>query len=75
MDVMLSVSTFCPFALRLINEHRIVKKQGMQPLPIQGVPVDMDTARQLVHTDRLQVPRLGDLLDRRLRCQPTESWR
>ncbi len=39
-----------PFALRLINEQRIVKKQGMQPLPIKGVPVDMDTARQLART-------------------------
>ena len=35
-----------PFALRLINQYRILP-QGLQPLPIQGVPVDIDTARHL----------------------------
>ena len=35
-----------PFALRLINRYRLAPN-GIAPLPIQGVPVDMDTARQL----------------------------
>ena len=39
-----------PFALRLINDHRI-KPNGLQALPVQGIPVDMDTAAQLVDTD------------------------
>ena len=39
-----------PFALRLINDHRI-KPNGLQALPVQGIPVDMDTASQLVQTD------------------------
>lgn len=39
-----------PFALRLINDHRI-KPNGLPELPVQGIPVDMDTAAQLVRTD------------------------
>ena len=35
-----------PFALRLINRYRLAPN-GINPLPIEGVPVDMDTARQL----------------------------
>ena len=35
-----------PFALRLINRYRLAPN-GITPLPIEGVPVDMDTARQL----------------------------
>lgn len=35
-----------PFALRLINRYRLAPN-GIDPLPIEGVPVDMDTARQL----------------------------
>ena len=38
-----------PFALRLINRYRLAPN-GLTPLPIEGVPVDMDTARQLVRT-------------------------
>ncbi|RKU06425.1 site-specific DNA-methyltransferase [Candidatus Poribacteria bacterium] len=38
-----------PFALRLINEHRI-KPHGREPFPMQGIPVDMDTATQLAKT-------------------------
>ena len=38
-----------PFALRLINRYRLAPN-GITPLPIEGVPVDMDTARQLVRT-------------------------
>ena len=39
-----------PFALRLINDHRI-KPNGLQALPVLGIPVDIDTASQLVKTD------------------------
>jgi len=39
-----------PFALRLINRYRLAPN-GINPLPIMGVPVDMDTARQLARTD------------------------
>ena len=39
-----------PFALRLINQHRIVP-HGFEPLPIYGVPVDMQTAVQLAKSD------------------------
>ena len=39
-----------PFALRLINRYRLAPN-GITPLPIMGVPVDMDTARQLARTD------------------------
>ena len=35
-----------PFALRLINQYRL-SPNGIKPLPIEGVPVDIDTARQL----------------------------
>ena len=38
-----------PFALRLINEHRI-KPHGKEAFPMQGIPVDMDTATQLAKT-------------------------
>lgn len=39
-----------PFALQLINRHRLAPN-GITPLPIRGVPVDRDTARQLARTD------------------------
>lgn len=39
-----------PFALRLINDHRI-KPNGLPALPVLGIPVDIDTASQLVKTD------------------------
>ena len=39
-----------PFALHLINRYRLAPN-GITPLPIKGVPVDMDTARQLAKTD------------------------
>ena len=39
-----------PFALSLINRYRLAPN-GISPLPIEGVPVDMDTARQLARTD------------------------
>ena len=39
-----------PFALRLINQHRIAPN-GIQPFPIQGVPVDFDTAFTLAKAD------------------------
>ena len=39
-----------PFALRLINRYRLAPN-GITPLPIEGVPVDMDTAHQLAKTD------------------------
>ena len=39
-----------PFALRLINSYRLAPN-GITPLPIEGVPVDMDTAHQLAKTD------------------------
>ena len=38
-----------PFALRLINRYRLAPN-GITRLPIEGVPVDMDTARQLAKT-------------------------
>ena len=38
-----------PFALYLINRYRLAPN-GITPLPIEGVPVDMDTARQLART-------------------------
>ncbi len=38
-----------PFALRLINRYRLAPN-GITPLPIEGVPVDMHTTRQLVST-------------------------
>ena len=39
-----------PFALRLINESR-VKSNGITPLLIEGVPVDIETARLLADTN------------------------
>ena len=39
-----------PFSLRLINYHRITPN-GFDPLPIQGVPVDFQTASHLARTD------------------------
>ena len=39
-----------PFALRLINRYRLAPN-GIPPLQIEGVPVDIDTARQLARTD------------------------
>ena len=39
-----------PLALRLINRHRLTP-QGMGVMPVQGVPVDMETATQLVESD------------------------
>ena len=39
-----------PFALRLINRHRIIP-QGIAPMPVYGVPVDMRTAEQLAKTE------------------------
>ena len=39
-----------PFALRLINRYRLAPN-GIPPLPIMGVPVDIDTARQLARTE------------------------
>ena len=42
-----------PFALRLINEHRI-KPHGREAFPRQGIPVDMETARQLVQSDHFK---------------------
>ena len=39
-----------PFALRLINRYRL-SPNGIESLPIQGVPVDIDTARQLARTN------------------------
>ena len=40
-----------PFALRLINRYRLQELQGIDPMPMQGVPVDMDTARTLAQSD------------------------
>lgn len=42
-----------PFAIRLINEHRI-KPHGREPFPMQGIPVDMDTATQLAKSDHFK---------------------
>ena len=39
-----------PFALRLINRHRIIPN-GREAFPVQGVPVDMETAFQLAKDD------------------------
>ena len=39
-----------PFALRLINRYRLAPN-GIPPLPIMGVPVDIGTARQLARND------------------------
>ena len=39
-----------PFALRLINRYRLAPN-GVSPLPIMGVPVDIGTARQLARND------------------------
>lgn len=39
-----------PFALRLINKHRLIDN-GFERFPIHGVPVDIDTAVQLAHSD------------------------
>lgn len=39
-----------PFALRLINSQRLVPN-GLSELPVQGIPVDMDTARQLARNE------------------------
>ena len=40
-----------PFALRLINRYRLQELQGIDLMPMQGVPVDMDTARTLAQSD------------------------
>ena len=63
-----------PFALRLINRYRLAPN-GITPLPIEGVPVDMDTARSTCQNRSVQVPGLDNLTHRRLGIQPTESWR
>ena len=42
-----------PFALRLINKHRITP-HGREAFPMQGIPVDMDTATQLAKTDHFK---------------------
>ncbi len=42
-----------PFALRLINKHRIIP-HGKEAFPMQGIPVDMDTATQLAKTDHFK---------------------
>ena len=39
-----------PLALRLINQYRLMP-HGMEAMPVQGVPVDMETATQLVKSD------------------------
>ena len=39
-----------PFALRLINQYRL-RPNGIDPLPIQGVPVDLQTAFALAAAD------------------------
>ena len=39
-----------PFSLRLINQHRVASRQGLEPLPVQGVPVDFETATELAKT-------------------------
>ncbi|MDE0184682.1 MAG: site-specific DNA-methyltransferase [Candidatus Poribacteria bacterium] len=39
-----------PFALRLINSQRLVPN-GLASLPVQGIPVDMDTAKQLARNE------------------------
>ena len=42
-----------PFALRLINRYRI-QANGIDPMPIQGVPVDYATAKTLAASDPYQ---------------------
>ena len=42
-----------PFALRLINRYRI-QANGIDPMPIQGVPVDYATAKALAASDPYQ---------------------
>ena len=42
-----------PFALRLINRYRL-QPNGIDPLPVQGVPVDFETAQQLAQSDPYQ---------------------
>ena len=39
-----------PFALRLINRYRL-QPNGIAPMPMQGVPVDYETAKALVASD------------------------
>ena len=39
-----------PLALRLINRYRLIP-HGVEIMPVQGVPVDMETATQLVESD------------------------
>ena len=43
-----------PFALRLINRYRLQKLQGIDPMPMQGVPVDYATAKALAASDPYQ---------------------
>ena len=43
------VLTFFPFALRLINQHRLVTK-----MPVYGIPVDMQTATELAKSDHFK---------------------
>ena len=39
-----------PFALRLINQHRLAPK-GLAQMPVYGVPVDFETASSLAKSD------------------------
>ena len=39
-----------PLALRLINRYRLIP-HGMETMPVRGVPIDMETAIQLVESD------------------------
>ena len=39
-----------PFALRLINQHRLAPK-GLAQMPVHGVPVDFETASSLAKSD------------------------
>ena len=61
-----------PFASRLINQYRL-RPNGIDPLPVQGVPVDLQTAFTLAAADPFKFQDWGDLAHRRLSGQPQES--
>ena len=61
-----------PFALRLINRYRIVR-QGMEAMPMYGVPVNMETASQLAKSDPYKFQDWAISLINGLASNPTKT--
>ena len=61
-----------PFALRLINQHRILKN-GMEAMPMYGIPVDMATATQPAKSDPYKFQDWAISLINGLASNPTKT--